>query len=250
VQRTTIYSNSTNSGSVYLGDTSSIEANAVCTAGGVRDNGSLNGEKVVTDCPVLSDPLAGRPTPPVGTCTENNMQLSSGTHDLKPGVYCGGLRVSGDAVVNLAPGDYVIKDGFFAVYDKGTVRGKDVGFYLSGSKALLHFLQDATIELAGRESGVMAGMLVYDDPKGSLLRIHSISARNAHTLTGTIYIPKGNLIVDPTATVGERSAYTAIVAKRLIVQNGPTLVLNTNYDDTPVPVPEGIRATADVHLID
>jgi hypothetical protein len=83
-----------------------------------------------------------------------------------------------------------------------------------------------------------------------LLRVHTVSARNATNLTGTIYMPNANFIVNPTATVGENSAYTAIVAKRLIVENGPTLVLNTNYEDTPVPVPDGIRLSTDVHLID
>jgi hypothetical protein len=67
-------------------------------------------------------------------------------------------------------------------------------------------------------------------------------------LTGTIYLPKGNLLVDPTANVAEKSAYTAIIAKRLVVENGPSLVLNTNYGATKVPVPDGIRSAADVVL--
>jgi hypothetical protein len=114
----------------------------------------------------------------------------------------------------------------------------------------MHFMKDATIELSGRETGEMAGMLFYDNPAKALLRIHSISASNAHTLTGTIYLPNGNLVVDPTAVVGSKSAYTAIVANRLVVQNGPTLVLNSDYNLTPVPVPEGIRVASDVHLVD
>jgi Flp pilus assembly protein TadG len=247
----TVYSNSDSSSSVYLGDTSSIDAKLVCTVGGVKDNGSLTADKVVTDCPVLNDPLVKRPRLSVGGCDETNLSIKSGIQTLKPGVYCGGLKVSGNAVVNLQEGEYIIKDGPLLVYGSAELRGKNVGFFLTGKLGLMQFLNDATIDLAGRETGPMAGMLVFDDPlEMGLLRIHTVSAKNAYNLTGTIYLPNGNLIVDPTATVGAKSAYTAIVAKRLVVQNGPTLVLNTNYGATPVPVPEGIKAAADIHLVE
>ena len=247
----TVYTNSNNSSSMYLGDTSSLDAKLVCTVGGVKDNGSLSADKVVTDCPVLNDPLASRVAPTIGICKATNLSINSGTVTLDAGTYCGGLRVSGSAVVNLNPGIYVMKGGPLLVYDKASLLGSDVGFFMTGALGLVHLLGDATIDLNGRETGPMAGMLFFDDPKEKgILRIHSVSATNARNLTGTIYLPNGNLIVDPTATVGAESAYTAIVAKRLVVQNGPTLVLNTNYNDTPVPVPDGIRAAADIHLVD
>ena len=94
----------------------------------------------------------------------------------------------------------------------------------------------------------MAGLLFFEDPNSGPLRIHNIRSAHAYNLTGTIYLPKGNLLVDPTANVAEKSAYTAIIAKRLIVDNGPSLVLNTNYGATKVPVPAGIRSSADVVL--
>jgi hypothetical protein len=246
----TVYSNSTSSNSVFLGDISTLEAASICTAGGVKNNGSLSGANVVTDCPVLPDPLANRPTPPVGACDFTKTEVKTGSVSLKPGVYCSGLTIKGDAQVTFEPGDYIIKDGPFIVAEKASITGKDVGFFMTGSFSLLHFLQDASVDLEGREKGPLAGMLMFDDPKASgFLRIHSISAKNAHTLTGTIYIPKGNLIVDPTADVGQRSAYTAIIAGRLVVQNGPTLTLNSNYDATSVPVPEGIRTASEVRLL-
>jgi Flp pilus assembly protein TadG len=247
----TVYSNSNSSSSVYLGDVSSIDASLVCTVGGVTDNGSLTADKVITDCPLLNDPLSSRPRLPVGMCDQTNLAIKTGTQTLLPGVYCGGLKISGDAVVNLKEGEYIIKDGPLLVSEKAQLHGKNVGFFMTGKLGLLFFMNDATIDLSGRETGPMAGMLVFDDPlEKGLLRIHSVSARNAVNLTGTIYLPNGNLLVDPAATVGAKSAYTAIVAKRLVVQNGPTLVLNTNYGDTPVPVPEGIKAAADVRLVE
>jgi hypothetical protein len=246
----TVYSNSKHSGSLHLGDTATVEAGLVCTVGGVSNNGGLNADKVVTDCPVLADPLAARAAPKIGTCDQSNVKITTGTVMLQPGVYCGGIRVSGAAVVNFSEGEYIIKDGPLHVTDTAQIHGKNVGFYFKGSMSGFWFLKDATIDLEGREEGTMAGLLFHDDPlNANLLRTHYVSATKAHNLTGTIYLPGATFMIDPAASVAGDSAYTAIVAKRLLVQNGPTLVLNTNYSDTPVPVPNGIKAAADVRLV-
>ena len=47
-----------------------------------------------------------------------------------------------------------------------------------------------------------------------------------------------------TSPIADRSAYTAIVARMMTLYGGPNLVLNTNYDITDVPVPDGIRGAA------
>ncbi len=246
----TVYSNSDSSSSVYMGDAAKIDAGHICSAGGVKDNGGIDAQKIVTDCPVLADPLASRPRPKFGACDFGKTELKSGTNTLTPGVYCGGVIISGDAVVEMDPGEYIF-NGPLVVKEKATLRGDDVGLFMTGSSGLLHFMNEATIDLNGRESGAMAGMLIFDDPlQKGLLRTHSVSASNARNLTGTIYTPNANFIVDPSASVAQDSAYTAIVAKRLIVQGGPTLVLNTNYSETSVPVPDGIKSAADIHLVE
>ncbi|MEY4517383.1 MAG: hypothetical protein RL180_1729, partial [Pseudomonadota bacterium] len=196
------------------------------------------------------DPLASRPRPSYGACEFSKTDLKTGMTTLKPGVYCGGVFVSGDAVVDLEPGEYIF-NGPLVVKDKATLRGDDVGLFMTGAAGVIKFMNDATIDLNGRESGAMSGLLIFDDPlqKGSM-RAHIVSASNARNLTGTIYIPNANFVVEPSALVAQDSAYTAIVAKRLIVQGGPTLVLNTNYSDTSVPVPDGIKSAAAIHLVD
>jgi hypothetical protein len=115
---------------------------------------------------------------------------------------------------------------------------------------MIHFLGTAEIDLSGAEDGEMAGLLFFEDPAAPRLREHKIKATNAHTMTGTIYLPQGNLVVDPPAAVAQRSAYTAIVSRKLTIDRGPNLVLNTNYNATRVPVPAGIRSAAEVVLSD
>ncbi len=243
-----VHSNSTNRLGFYVGDSSEIDAAVVCSAGGVFYTGNRGSTKVLTDCPKVADPLAGRATPKTSGCDHLAYVILTGTDKLRPGVYCGGIAIAGNAKVTFEPGTYVIKDGLFVVSDKANVKGKDVAFYLSGALSLMQFLGDATIDLSGAEKGDLTGILFYEDPNVLPLRIHNIRATNAHTLTGTIYLPKGTLLVDPAAAVAQKSAYTAIIAQRLVVENGPNLVLNTNYDATKVPVPRGIRAAADIVL--
>ncbi len=40
--------------------------------------------------------------------------------------------------------------------------------------------------------------------------------------------------------VAQNSAYTIIIANKIQASAGPTLVLNTNYAATTVPVPQGV----------
>ncbi len=244
-----VYSNSVDAKSVYLADASTVKASILCSAGGIYNNGGVADASTITDCPPIPDPLASRAAPTVSSCTYNKMVVSSGVSFLKPGVYCGGLKVEKTAVVNFEPGTYIIKDGFFSVGDTASVTGKNVGFFFTGAMGRILFMQDATVNLSGAETGPMAGLLFFDDPKASsFLRIHNISASHAHTLTGTIYLPHAILLVDPNANVGDKSAYTAIIAEHLAIEKGPNLVLNSDYSATNVPVPDGIRSTSSVVL--
>ncbi len=56
---------------------------------------------------------------------------------------------------------------------------------------------------------------------------------------GTIYLPGGRLLIDAPVKVAEESDYTVMVVNRLDLAFGPTLVLNSNYARSRVPVPEG-----------
>jgi len=146
------------------------------------------------------------------------------------------------------PGTYIIKDGPFTVSGTASLTGKDVGFYFTGHNALIDFKGSSSISLEGPTGGDLAGLLFFADRSAASVQQHIIRSNNAHTLTGTIYLPRGNLLVDPGAKVAQNSAYTAIIANQISINMGPELVLNSNYGATSVPVPDGIKASADVVL--
>jgi hypothetical protein len=157
----------------------------------------------------------------------------------------------------MAPGVYVIKDGPLLVGGNSTLTGENVGIYLKGLASNLKFDAETTISLTAPKNGPMTGLLIYDDPTGATAllntvvagkytkllsspREHLILSDNARMLLGTIYMPKGRLIIDATKPVADKSAYTVLVVQQLDLYSGPNLVLNSDYGASEIPVPPGV----------
>jgi Flp pilus assembly protein TadG len=245
-----VYSNSNHPQAIRLDQNSSISASAICAVGGVKAKSDAVKPVPTTDCAAINDPLSSRQHANLVGCTANKLKLSTGSHTLTPGRYCGGLTISGTAEVKFTAGNYAIEGGPFEVSGAANVTAENSAFYLEGSKATLNFTGASTLHMSGAKDGPMAGLLFFEDRSVPVGRSHRINSINVDELTGTIYLPRGKLRVDPNGSVAEDSAFTAIVAHQLEIDEGPTLVLNTNYGDTNVPIPEGIRIDTQVVLAD
>ncbi|MEZ5851370.1 MAG: pilus assembly protein TadG-related protein [Hyphomicrobiaceae bacterium] len=236
-----VFSNSVSQTGISVGNNSAIAAQNVCSAGGVAGNGAIT-PGPLTDCPQFDDPLSGRSEPAIDACDYNAVTVNGGMVTLSPGVYCGGLTIKGSADVVLSPGVYTIADGSLVLNDTSVLKGASVSILL-GPTADLRFQPTTTVSLEATTSGPLAGMLVFASREQAETVTHQILSRNAQKLVGTIYMPTSALVIDGDSKFGTASAYTAIVARKLTLKNGPTIVLNTNYDLTNVPVPPGIRGT-------
>jgi hypothetical protein len=257
-----VQSNSKSKVGLQSKDNATMTAGMICSAGGkVQSHNSNYSPAPTTDCPVLADPLSSRPAPAVGGCDYNNKVIDGLTVTLPPGVYCGGLVLTNSAVARLSAGIFVIKDGPLIVDGGASISGTDVGIYLKGSAANLTFDSDTTVNLSAPKSGPLAGILIFDDPSGAgapaqkpksgrggggranktgAKRQHQILSDNARNLLGTIYMPQGEIIIDATKPIADKSAYTVLVVKQLHLYSGPNLILNTDYSATEVPVPMGV----------
>lgn len=203
---------------------------------------------------------------------------------LESGTYCGGLLITGNAVVTLQPGNYVIKDGPLLVDKKATLIGNGVSLHFIGDEAGMLFNTDTTISLTAPVSGTMAGILLSDagpvsnpiDPASFLnawnaslgglykcplasppitltpvplrqtspTRMYRIISNNTRQMHGTIHLPAGRLVLDGERPVADQSNYTVVVAQQVNLYKGPNLVLNANYDRSNVPVPTGVGPIA------
>lgn len=243
-QNCAVFSNSRASNSIASKNSAVLSAALICSAGG-RDGMKANfNPEPLTDCPTFDDPLAARPEPRPAPCNPALPKSVTKSGRLSPGTYCGGLAIGAGGDVELEPGVYIIKDGPLTVSGGARLVGKGVGIFLTGSKATLQLEPASSIDLSAPEVGEMAGLLVFESRSQPESGVHQILSDDARNLLGTIYLPRGRLNVDANSPIADKSAYTAIVARKISLYGGPHLVLNSNYDETDVPVPEGIRGAA------
>jgi hypothetical protein len=257
-----VQSNSKSTQGVQSKNNAILRAGMICSVGGKVQTTNANFSPApTTDCPVLANPLSSRAAPPIGACTYTDKVVDGGSETLQSGVYCGGLTLTNGATARLSRGIFVIKDGPLIVDGGASISGTEVGIYLTGSAANLTFDADTTVNLSAPKDGPLAGILIFDDPSGASAkakapksgrgadgranssgapRQHQILSDNARNLLGTIYMPQGEIIIDATQPIADKSAYTVLVVKQLHLYSGPNLVLNTDYSATDVPVPKGV----------
>lgn len=236
-----VYSNSNKIGGLTAKNYATMKAAFICTAGGKAGSGPGSfSPDPQTDCPPLPDPLAARPQPSVGPCIKTNLVLSGGMTTLTPGTYCGGITLTNGANVTLGSGVYVIKDGALKVTGNATLTGVNVGLFMTGAGGVINFDGPSNISLTAPAAGPMAGMLMFEDRASPPSNTHQILSNNARTLLGTIYLSQGRFHVAASSPVGDLSAYTIVVARMFTLSEGPTMVLNSNYGATNIPVPAGL----------
>ncbi|MEL6753746.1 MAG: hypothetical protein AAFO57_06955, partial [Pseudomonadota bacterium] len=173
-------------------------------------------------------------------CDYFGVSLSSGeTRTLNPGVYCGGITITG-GTANLNSGVYVMKDGSLTVWQGGSITGTNVGFFMTGPLSTITFTGSSTVSLTAPKTGSMAGMLFFEDPSAPVSTYHTISSDNARRLVGTIYLPASKLLIQGNDPIADQSEYTIIVARVFELKEGPNLVLKTDYALSDIPVPDGV----------
>ena len=96
------------------------------------------------------------------------------------------------------------------------------------------------VSLTAEKNGPLAGILFFEDRSAPVDRVHRILSDDARTLLGTFYLSRGILSVASVKPIADQSAYTVIVAKKLQLTGSPSLVLNSNYAATDIPVPTGV----------
>lgn len=208
----------------------------------------------ITDAPPISDPFKdldmGIPGLP---CIKNKLQLTlaamtTGTLTLPAGVHCGVINVSGDAIVELAPGDHRFTAGAMIMRGSSKLIGRDVALIFDRTWTV-KFKEDAQIDLEGRESGTLAGFVMLADRLNTTR--FEIDSTHVERLAGVIYAPSAELLVSGKSDVARQSDWTVIVAHRLAMTGNPHLYLNADYRGSDIDVPAGVGPRRDsVRLLD
>ena len=199
---------------------------------------------IVTGVAPFSDPLSYLQPPSFNGCDYNNVHFSSTPpQPLQPGVYCGGIQVSGSSTqITLTSGLYVLNGGGFKMSGGGSLIGDPAGvmFYNTGtgngSKKYgsidIEGVTNTTLTASPiNNAGMLAGILFFDDRNASSYvsnPVNIINGGSTANITGALYFPSTALQYSGGT---QQTAYTVVVAYQLSISGNATF--NDDYSTLP-----------------
>jgi len=243
-----VYSNSTSPTGINLAASADLITSNTYTAGGFGGPVSSYRPSPIQDSPVIADPLKDRAPPAARFCDSRKVKRVAKITRLKPGIYCGGIALKQTAELILEPGVYVMKNGPLRIMGETTIIGENVGFYFTGGGGF-HFGPKTKVRLTAPKTGPLAGLLFYQDRNDKNGRTFKILSRDAKKFEGTVYLPRGHLIVENESEIGTESKWTAIVANTIEIRDGSKVELKSDYAASDIPVPQGISTNTKIRLI-
>jgi Flp pilus assembly protein TadG len=238
--------NSNSASAVTLSGNASIESAENCFVGSVVKSGNASvSPPPKFMCDPVPDPLASFTKPTVGPCDYVNYSLSGNqTVTLQPGVYCGGMKFSGQVTVTFASGTYVIKDGVLQASGGSSFTGNGVAFFLTGLGAGVQLSGQANWHLIAPTTGTFAGFVFFLDPNGPsgpAASSSSLSGSGEMYYEGVIYLPKEHVDLTGGSQSFTPSPYTAYIMDTISISGNGTLVINSDPAQTTVPIPAALQ---------
>jgi hypothetical protein len=229
---------------VHANSNFELTQNATVEAGTPRATGVASGPGFTpaanSGALKMDDPFRSRAITMPMACTSvpqgGSQTHSAGTVTLKPGMHRTEYTMTGTAVLRLEPGDhYFCKN--LKLTGNGRLEGEDVLLMFNGGNSL-QAGGNSSVSLSGRRSGNWAGFVIV----ATRTNYHNftIASSNVDKLLGTIYLPMTKLLVSAGGSVAEGSQWSVIVARNIHLSVNARLVINTDYEGSPVPVPIGV----------
>lgn len=219
---------------------SSLTAAEFCVKGDYSGRGYTPAPE--TGCDPLDDPLAELMPPSIAgdPCDYSDTLIEpSQVETLYPGVYCDSFEINGGTAY-FEPGIYVFDDIEFKIASSGTVIGDGVSIYLTGDGAHLDFNSSSTVQLSAPTIGEMAGILIFEDRSNSIGNAHTLNSSSTSAFEGTVYLPRGTLMLNNSSDPNGSSPYTAFIAYRFDINSSSILEINTDFADSDVPLPSAL----------
>jgi len=170
---------------------------------GTPGGGSFIGS-LLTGAQQIPDPFRFLPQPDPSTMTvqsSNKTQVSGGnTVNLQPGVYRGGINITGKGNVNLAPGIYYMDGGGFSWSGQGNLVGTGVMIYNASTSTSdkIDLSGQGTCTLSPPTTGPYQGFALFQDRTSSTPM--NVTGNGTMTLTGTLYAAGATLNVTGNGT--------------------------------------------------
>jgi Putative Flp pilus-assembly TadE/G-like len=238
------------------GTTSTLTGTTVSVTGGESGTGIVNCTSG-SPCPATSqppapDPLSYLAPPSYSTCDYTNTVITTtGTVNLNPGTYCGGIIIQSQATVNFATGTYVLAGGTAAtgstcpspqtsctvglsVTGGATLNGMaGVTFYNTGPIGTpsacgeIYVAGNTNSNLAAPTTGDLSGILFFQN-RDCTAQATVQGTSTSQGYNGALYFADANLTFAGTST---STKYTIVVANTLTF--GGTPLFNNDYSSLP-----------------
>jgi hypothetical protein len=226
VTTTPIIVNSANSlGSTVNGGTLVVAPEYDLTGGYGEIGGGVFNGTFNLNRPPTEDPLQYMPVPDPSTMTKQSnkkVQYTNGDTYLQPGVYKGGISVSGTGNLYLAPGVYYMDGGGFSFSGQGSLVGHGVMIYNApgnGNSGGINVSGQGTIDLSGPTSGVYQGLTFFQDRTSTVTG--TISGTGASSITGTFYF--AGALLNVSGSGGNINLGSQYISNQLNIQGNGTM---------------------------
>jgi hypothetical protein len=202
-----------------------LQASSIDIAGEYSGNGFS--PPPMTGSDAAEDPLVDLPAPTIGKCDSNNLLKVQSAVTLNPGVYCGGIEITGQGKVTFKPGVYVLKGGGLTVRGGGVLEGDEVMFYNTGPKyGPFDISSNSLAKLSAPTTGLYAGILFFTDRTITSKQENHFSGNSESYFTGAFYFPSTSVTF--TGTSGMQ------IQKMLIIADSMTFMGNTQIESPSI----------------
>jgi hypothetical protein len=208
--------NSSSNMAGIISGSGSVTAPQINFVGNYVESGSGKFVNAQSGTPSVPDFLANVPAPDIsGVSVQSShlLTIKSGSVQLSPGIYQGGIQISGSAVVTMAAGMYVFENGGLSLEGNSSLSGSGVLLYhvntspiatsqagmcdsdnnQYGPSGIDQFVFSGTgsVSLSAASSGAYQGIVFFD--RSSISFITLLGCANV-SFSGTFYDPNGRLL--------------------------------------------------------
>lgn len=224
---------------------------AIWMSGGYNSSllGILSGT-VVAKQSTVEDPLRDLSPPNPNSLTlktkyeyDQTKLLFPDELELQPGVYKGGIKISGNPKVTLKPGIYYMEDGGFSFSGSGSLNGEGVLIYASPSSSGTpeNSLIQGAVTLSGPTSGPYQG-IVFWQRRDAATETTVTGAGSSTQIAGTIYAAGGLLKISNSNLLGTSSIGSQYITQRLEVGGAGNITIDWQ--------PDKVARKRSIHLVE
>ncbi len=224
--------NSEHDNAMQLTGNVDLELGDVSIVGGFDVNGNSADYEFASlseGAAAAADPYEDMDVPEYDDCDYNDLRVNS-DDTLSPGVYCGGLDISGNNDITMEPGLYIMNGGTMKVTGGGTLEAEEVTIIFTGSGndyAGMDISGSREVTLSAPEEGDdWAGIALFQDrnaPDRSNLE-NKIVGTSDIRFDGVAYFPSQGLwFGGNTNTLGSDAPCTKLIARTVTFAGNPRL---------------------------